>query len=249
MMYNVVIIEDEFNAQEALKKMLKLLYPSIEIVGVFPSIQKGVNYLKTSPSIDLIFLDIELEDGNSFELLQQLTDINFKIIFTTGMDTYAIDAIKHNALDYLLKPIDPLELKSAADKAFHQINETKKAREILSKFEEDQKVKQQKLIVKTSDNTYFIDAETIIMFESEGAYTKITCLDQTILASKNLKHFECMEELQSFIRVHHSFLVNPKHIINLSKSKVDLSNGHEAKISVRKYGQVVQKLNENKVLV
>ncbi|NME70484.1 LytR/AlgR family response regulator transcription factor [Flammeovirga aprica] len=243
-MYKIVIIEDEFNAQEALSKMLKLLFRSIEIVGAFPSIQEGVHFLNRNKEVDLIFLDVELEDGNSFELLRQLSSVDFKIIFTTGLENYAIDAIKHNAVDYLLKPIDPNELKVAVDKAFTQIEEKKKATAIISQFEEEQKEKEQKIIVKTADNTHFIEVNSIILFESEGAYTKIVCQDQTILASKHLKYFENIEELHSFIRVHHSFLINPSHVINISKTGIVLTDGYSAKVSTRKYSQVIHQLKE-----
>lgn len=242
-MYKIVIIEDELNAQEALTKMLKLLYKSIEVMGTFPSIQEGVHFLnENNKEVDLIFLDVELEDGNSFELLQQLSSINFKIIFTTGQTNYAIDAIKHNAVDYLLKPIDPLELKTAIDKALQLMSEEKKTQEIMLKYEETQKEKELKIILKTSDNTYFLEVNKIIMFESEGAYTKVFCTDQTILASKHLKYFENITELSSFIRVHHSFLINPSHVINISKANIYLSNNQIAKVSTRKYTQVVQQL-------
>lgn len=241
-MYKIVIIEDEFNAQEALSKMLKLLFKSVEVVGTFPSINEGVSFLENREDIDLIFLDVELEDGNSFELLQQLSTIHFKIIFTTGLANYAIDAIKHNAVDYLLKPIDPLELKEAVNKAIHQINEEKKAKTIISQFEESQKEKENKIIIKTADNTHFLEVGKIIMFESDGAYTKVVCEEQTILASKHLKYFENLPELEKFIRVHHSFLINPTHVINIAKSAITMTGNTIAKVSTRKYTQVVQQL-------
>ncbi len=123
-MYKVVIVEDEFNAREVLRKMLNLLFNNLEIVGEFASFVDAKAFLDQN-TVDLAFFDIELEDGASVEKLKDYKDLNFQIIFITSYSKYAIDAIKVNAADYILKPIDPEELKTAIEKTIEKLKKEK----------------------------------------------------------------------------------------------------------------------------
>lgn len=241
-MYRIVIVEDEYNAQQALAKMLRLMFSQIQIAGIFPSIEESKTFLEKN-RVDIVFLDIELEDGISIDLLKQLTEINFRIIFTTGFNQYTIDAIRLSAVDYLLKPIDPEELKNAVSNAMEQIAEEKQNRRLISSLHKNTLEDEKKLVIKTAENTYLFQISNIIVLEADGAYTKVTCTDKTILTSKHLKYFEGILKSSDFIRTHQSYLVNPIHIKHISKSEMVLSNRVIAKIASRKYADVVHQVS------
>lgn len=236
-MYKGIIVEDEFNAQQALSKMLRLLFPKLEILGIFSSFEESQQFLQNT-SVDLMFLDIELEDGMSIDKLKEIDHDKYQIIFTTGYNQYAIDAIKLNALDYLLKPIEPMELQDAVKKALDKIDKEKQTHEALLAANKVLEKEKKELVVKTIDNTYYLNINDIVMFQSEGAYTQITTIDTTILASKHLKHYEQMVLPYGFIRTHQSFVVNKKYIQSLQKTQITLINDLIANISVRKYAEV-----------
>jgi two-component system LytT family response regulator len=240
-MYKIVIVEDEFNAQQALSKMLRLLYHQIQIVGVFPSVQEGKAFLEEN-QVDLVFFDIELEDGCSLDYLKQLKTIDFQIIFTTGFNQYAIDAIKLSAVDYLLKPIDPEELRVAVEKAMQNIVKQNEISKQFEALDDNRKGKERKLVVKTAHNTYFFKLDDIIMLESDGAYSKIISVEKTVMASKHLKYFEGLLQNSNFIRTHQSHIINPKHIKSIQKNDVLLSNQLVAKIATRKYTEVMSQI-------
>ena len=227
----VLIVEDEINAQKVLKFLIKEFFFDIDIVGTATGITEAKKLIKQHQP-DLVFLDVRLEDGTGIELLQQLDNINFQIIFTTAYDNYAIQAIKFNASDYLLKPIDPGELKEAILKIKSKIQKEKNN---FSKKILETKKNNFTITVKTSDKTFFISIKNIIRLEADGAYTTIITPDQTIIASKNLKIFEKALPKNLFIRTHQSHLVNKNHIKAFQKNgQLQLSNHDTVPVSFRK---------------
>lgn len=237
-MIKTLIIEDEPQARSGLKKMLSLIAPELEVVGETVSISESLFFLKNN-TIDLAFLDIELEDGHSFKLLEQLDTVNFKIIFTTAFNDHAIKAFKFNALDYLLKPINPNELQAAIQKANQKIKYDLQFKNLL-KLSDSQE--NQKITLKTSDNTYIVPIANIIRLEAEGAYTKFITTTNTILVSKNLRFYEELLAAYKFIRTHQSHLINYTHIIKIitKQQNVLLSNDDSVPISTRRKKEVAQ---------
>lgn len=229
-MLNIVIIEDEYNALEVLKTMLVLLNKPIKIIAEFGSVTKGVEYLKNNNNIDLLFLDVELLDGNCFQLLDQIDQRNFQVIFTTAFDKYAIKAIRSEAIDYLMKPIAPTELSTAFDKTEQVIKE----KSILANHKD---INSDKLYINVGrvDGIVRILISDIITLKSEGAYTIITTNKDNILASKNIKHFEQKLDNKIFIRPHQSFVVNINYISSYSSTEgLTLRNGKLIPVSTRK---------------
>ncbi len=241
-MYKVVIVEDEFNAREVLRKMLNLLFNNLEIIGEFSSFSDAKAFLDSN-TIDLAFFDIELEDGTSVEKLKTYTNLNFPIIFITSYSKYAIDAIKVNAIDYILKPIDPEELKTAMGKAIDKINKEKEVL-ALKEIEKQQEEVNKKIVIKTTDNTFYLDANEIIFLEAEGAYTTIFTTSRKILTSRNLRHYETLLEAYNFARPHQKYMVNINHVKSVDANhEIILTDGHRAKISTRKKSEILKKLN------
>ncbi len=241
-MYKVLIVEDEFNAREVLRKMLSLMYTNMEVVGEFASYKEAEVFFKLN-KVDLAFFDIELEDGASVDHLKELSDLDFQVIFITSYSKYAIDAIKVSPIDYLLKPLDPGELSVAVEKALLKLSEEKELL-ALKLIEKKQEELQRKIVIKTSDNTFYLNADDIIMFEAEGAYTNIYTIDRTILTSRNLRHYENSLQDFNFARSHQKYMVNIKHVKKIdANSDIILTNDLRAVISTRKRSEIIKKLN------
>ncbi len=241
-MMKIVIVDDEKNVRIVIKKLLALVSTDYEVVGEAASIIEAKTViLNTDP--DLVLLDIELEDGTGFDLLKQIDKPDFKLIFITAFNEYAIRAFKFNALDYLLKPIDPEELKVAIDKVKSTLNSQNELNLLLDNFEKNKTLKFQNLVVKTTQQTYFLPINNILYFQSDGSYSKIVTLNKTILASKNLKHFQELVPEEFFIRTHQSYLVNKEHVAGLKGNNIVLKNNVEIPISVRRKKDIKKMLN------
>ena len=241
-MYKVVIVEDEFNAREVLQKMLNLLFSNIQVIGEFSSFEAAEAFFNSN-EIDLAFFDIELEDGTSVERLKQYSALDFQVIFITSYTKYAIDAIKISPVDYLLKPLDPEELKNAVEKALHKVAKEKEHL-ALKEIEKQQEELKKKIVIKTSDNTFYLNAEDMIMLEAEGAYTTIYTTERKILTSRNLRHYEDILKNYNFARSHQKYLVNLQHVQKIdANSELILTKGFKALISTRKRGEIIKKLN------
>ena len=238
-MLRTLIIEDEINVRSALKKMLAILEPTVEIIGETGYVKEAVKLILLEKP-DLIFLDIELEDGSGFDIINQFKDIDFKIIFTTAYNQYAVTAFKYSAVDYLLKPVDPLELKEALKKTILAINDKKEHQELLAILKNNIDNEAQKLVLKTADQRYVLSVKDIIRLEADGAYTNFICKDQKIIISKNLKHYQGLLN-DNFIRCHQSHLINSSHIVGLNKAGfLQLSNQDTVPISTRKKSEIIQ---------
>lgn len=227
-MIKAVILENEISAQQALIKMLELTDPDIKIIKVFAKVKEISSYLKKH-SVDLVFLDIEVDDGNSFELFDDFPVFQFNIIFTTAFYDYGYKAFKVNAIDYLLKPIDIGELSLAIQKVKNQI----KANELQSYFSE-------KIILKTLDENIVVPISTIIRLEADGAYTTFVTETRKIVVSKNIKHYESLLPVNAFVRCHHSHLISVSKIIAMKGDQIKLSNGDNIPVSHRKKAQVLK---------
>ncbi len=238
-MIRAIIIEDEANIREGLKKLIKLTSQEVEIVAETAYIEEAVQLIKQKQP-DLIFLDIELEDGNGFDLLQQIDFKNLKIIFTTAYNQFAIKAFKYNAIDYLLKLIEIDELEAAIQNATSLILNEKERQYLLGMLNNTIEKDEEKISLKTADNRFLVKIKDIIYIEADGAYTHFYILDTKVTTSKNLKYYQDMLDDSIFKRCHHSYLVNLHHIKGIEKNKaLKLSNEHLIPISARKKAEIL----------
>ncbi len=238
-MIKTIIIEDEINARSALHKMISFLCPDIDILAEADNISQGLEAIKKHRP-DLVFLDIRLNDHSAFELLEKLDTINFKIIFTTAYDQYAIKAFKFNAIDYLLKPIDPDELKTAIKKSAEEIRFKNEYRDLLEMIKNQNTQKKKKIVLKTTEQRFVIPVKDILYLKAEGSYTLFIISTQAnILISKNIKYYQDILN-DSFIRTHHSYLVNKDHIKGLNNNEIILANGETIPVSGRKKADVLK---------
>ncbi len=232
-----IIIEDEILVSNALEKMLTLIDPTIKIVGVASHVEDAVEKITTLQP-DIVFLDVELEDGTGFDILKKLDSTKFKIIFTTAYNQYAINAFKYSAVDYLLKPIDPTDLQDALIRAKTAISNAKEHQKLLTVLNENLEKKEKKIVLKTSDQQFVMKVEDIIHLEADGAYTNFVSSKLKVIISKNIKFYQNLLD-DNFIRCHQSHLINIKHVLGIKNGQLRMSNGDMIPISTRKKSSIL----------
>jgi len=239
----VLIIEDEIDARKVLVYLLKFLFPDLQIVGETGSVKEAETLIKTLRP-DVVFLDVRLEDGSGFDILNNCSSFDFNIIFTTAYSDFALNAIKFNAIDYLLKPIDPTELKIAVEKVKkikEKEIELKKLKNVVEKNLDF------RITIKTAEQTFVVPVSSIIRLEADGSYTTLITTENKIIASKNIKYFQDILPKEFFLRTHQSHLVNKNSIVRINKNgSLLLINNEEVPISYRKKS-IVRRLLNNKI--
>ncbi len=216
-----VLVDDEFSALKGLQQKVAKLFPEIEILHIYQEPEEAIRALRNKQP-DILFLDIEMPRITGFELLSQLDEINFQVIFVTAYNEYALKALKQSAVDYVLKPIDDEELILAITKAMelieknYQSENNSKLIEILTETLNNNN----KLVVPTSKGLSFIPQEEVIHLEGYEGYTKIHLTNNTeIVSSYNLGKFE--KDLGK-----HFFKCHKSHIVNLEKVRSFENEGY-----------------------
>ncbi|MEO6000171.1 MAG: LytTR family DNA-binding domain-containing protein [Chitinophagaceae bacterium] len=212
-MITATIVDDEHDCCISLATLLERHCPAVKVVDVCHSASEALQSIQQhAPQI--LFLDIEMPHMNGFELLEKLPEIDFQLIFTTSYDQYAIKAIRFSALDYLLKPIDREELQSAVQKVIQLLHKPFPQQiEILLQKLHRPAVPVNKIAIPTMEGLRMILVESIISCKADSNYTLLFLKNkQKIIASRTLKDIEEMLEDYSFLRVHHSYIVNINEI-------------------------------------
>ncbi|MCD2258642.1 LytR/AlgR family response regulator transcription factor [Psychroserpens luteolus] len=244
-MIRAIIIDDEAYVRTIVSDKLSQYFSNeIEIISEADSVESGVKIIEDK-NPDLLFLDIQLRDGTSFDMLNTIKDKNFDVIFITGFDDHAIKAIKVGALDYILKPIDDEEFKEAVKKAIDnskEENNIEKLVEISSEY--FQGVKKKRIVLKTLENVYAVYEDDILYCRSEGNYTTFyTKQSEKILVSKSMKKVLELLSEDIFIRCHQSYLVNKKHVLRYNKQGVlVIINEIKVPVSSRRKDYVIEKI-------
>ena len=216
------LIDDETKALNVLAFHLNEYFEDFEITGEYTDANLGLNsVIKQKP--DVIFLDINMPNLSGIDLLNQINYLNIPVIFITAHAEYAIDAIKLQAFDYLLKPISLSEL-NRIHKKLH------------TNFLSQTKKENNKIHLKVSNNYYVLDSNEVIYVKSEGNYTTVCTDKKKLVISKNLKKIEdSYFSNLPFYRIHQSYIVNINHIIEYNNQEVVLSNKVTCPISHKKY--------------
>ncbi len=247
-MIKAIIVDDELGARESLSKMLEKNCKQIEVVAKADSMLSAFEAI-TNKEPDLVFLDIEMPNGNAFDLLEKFKNINFNIIFTTAYDHYAIKAIKFSAIDYILKPIDPEELVTAVKRFESQRGQKesldKQFKTLLSNVKPENKLK--KVGIPDGDGLVFINLSDIIRCDSDGNYTFfILTSGKKIIASRTLGEYEQMFVDDNFFRIHRSHLINLEHVKKYIKGEggyVVMSDNSQVEVSRRNKTDFLEKLS------
>lgn len=219
-MLRTLIIDDEPHMRQTLEKLLHLHCRNVKIVDQADGVATGLQSIRKHRP-DLLLLDIQLKDGTGFDLLKMAEPIDFKLIFVTAWEQYALEAFRYSALDYLLKPIIPANLVEAVNKAEEmRIKDLEMQLNSLRHNMATEDQSKRKLVLKTHDNIHIVTADEVLYCESDSNYTIFCLLDgRRILVSRTLREFEELMKHAGFFRVHKSFLVNLSRIIRLDKSE------------------------------
>ncbi|QQS28467.1 MAG: response regulator transcription factor [Sphingobacteriales bacterium] len=238
-----IIIDDEEGGRNTLKNLLTEFCPEVDVVGLADSAESGFKIIQQLQP-ELVFLDVRMpRSDEGFQLLESLTEINFALIFTTAYDEYAIRAIKFSALDYLLKPIDILELQKAVNRYIQRRGTSD--RQAVKMLSNSGKTKPfTKLGLPSAEEVTFVNIDDIIRCEADGNCTVFFLNNhQKILVTKTLKYYETLLEELGFYRIHDSHLVNLRHIRKYYKEGVvEMSDGSKAFVSARKKKGFLDKL-------
>ena len=243
-----MIIDDEDHIRESLKGFSERYCPQVQVIGEASSYREAREMIpKLNP--DLLFLDIQLGDGNGIDLLSEFESPDFKVIFITAHDQYAIDAFKVSAVDFILKPVNPLALSEAVERARQILkHELELKLEALGSNLSSDKKSSRKFIIKTNDNIYLLEMNTVTHLSSDGSYTEIFTTDQgTIISSRPLRDFEEMLMPYAFYRIHRSFIINLAHVKRYEKAEggfVVLTNDLKIPVASRKQVDFVSILDQ-----
>lgn len=246
-MITAIHVEDEPRNIELLESLVKM--HCSDIVNLVGNARNNKDAIKLIKKIkpQLVYLDIELNNGNAFELLEELheaDELNFKVVFITAFNEYAVKAFRYNAIDYLLKPISIDELKEASMRAFNKINQlTGSGNENILAALNQLKINLNtlKIGIPVADGILFVKSDEIVRIEASGSYTIIYLAAQKkITSTKNLKDFEGILPEGIFFRVHHSWIINIKYLRKYYRGKssyMEMEDGSTVAVSIRKKGK------------
>ncbi|MEO0468549.1 MAG: LytTR family DNA-binding domain-containing protein [Bacteroidota bacterium] len=227
--HTALVIDDDRSCREYLAHQIDVYCPQVRILDCLSSVAEARQYL-ASQVADAVFLDIEMPEENGFHLMEMVRPLQIPTIFTTAHEHYALRAIKHMALDYLLKPIEPSELIAAVSKL------TKPQSDFLKKS-------YTKILLPTRAGYQFCLPEEMMYCVADGAYTKVVLQENDLLVSRNIGQLEKELRAFSFFRIHKSYLVNLLHVqayIRGNGGQVVMSDGMELDVSKRKREDFLQ---------
>ena len=223
------IVDDEKDGRDYIALLMENEFPEINIEFQASSVEEAYIYLiKSSP--DILFLDVQLGDGTTFDLLSKLNEVHSQIIFITAYENFAIQAIKNGATDYLLKPIKKMDFIIAVNKALDHIKKMHPSQPTL--------LKDNRIILSTLQGFKIVDIASIIRCEADSSYTTFYLTNKTkIMVSKTLHEFEPILLEQNFFRIHHKHLINIDHLQEYIKGRggqVVMSDESVLDVSYRK---------------
>jgi two-component system LytT family response regulator len=241
-----LLLDDEPYCVELLAHLLQKHCPGVEVVAQCTEPQAALAFLKENPDTELVFLDVEMPRLNAFDLLNLLHPFSFKIVFTTAYDKYAVKAIKYSALDYLLKPIDIEELKTAVQKARKLPAVHPEQLELLAHHQNGSAAHPERIALSTQSGVDFVSVKEVVFCKSEGSYSEVHIEDgRKLVLSKSLKEVEELLPAADFFRVHHSHLLNLRHVkryLKGSGGEVVMSNGSQLPVARNKKEEFLGKL-------
>lgn len=232
---SAIIVDDEGNCRESLSMLITEFCKKVKIESIFTNINDAEIFLKSSP-IDLVFLDVEMPHGTGIELLDRFPNRKFEVIFTTAYDTYAIPALKRQAVDYLLKPIGVDELIEAVDKIAERIGFNSIQNDIIDET---------KLLLPAKNGLQAVAKSEIFYCEADGPYTWVYFSNSKLLITKNLGEIELLINEKSFFRIHHGLSVNLDQVDVFQKGETSyliLKNGIKLEVARRRKKELIEKI-------
>jgi two-component system LytT family response regulator len=248
-MLSAIIIDDEQKGRLALREKLRDYCPKVQLLGEAADGAAGLKLIQEQKP-DIVFLDIEMPRMSGFEMLHMLPQKDFHLIFTTAYDQYAIKAIRYAAFDYLLKPVDIDELKSAVERVSEQSQEHTEEKLQVLQQNLDTGPLQGKIAIPTVEGLLFFNISDIICLEAKSNYTAIYFSHHpSLVASRTLKDFEELLPTDLFFRTHHSHIINLQYIkryIRGEGGQIEMENGEYVMVSRRKKEELLKKFRYKK---
>lgn len=245
-----ILVDDEPRGISSLQKLLQFNCPEVEIIATCNSANEAkekINLLKPQ----LVFLDIAMPEKNGFDLLNELGEINFEIIFVTAYNDFILQAFRFSAVDYLLKPVDDNLLTEAVKRASKKIEGTAGGHHIetlLHNLRSKEGGQKMKICIPSQKGFQVVSLSEIIYCEACSNYTNFHFAERPVIcASKPIHEFETLLEDSGFVRVHKSFVVNLEHIKEYIRGEggtVIMSNGHDVEVSRRKKEFFMERMKE-----
>jgi two-component system LytT family response regulator len=246
-MIRAVLVDDEIDSIRVLERLLETFCPQVRIVGKADGVETALQTIQASLP-DLVILDIEMTQGNAFDLLNQLHPMPFQVIFVTAFDNYAVRAFKYSAIDYLLKPVDIDDLRDALDRVTERMQEkdvTGKMKILLDNMG-TLNLSQQKMAVPSITGLMFVAIRDIIRFEAKGNYTVIFLNNgDQVMASRNIKDYEDLLPESIFCRIHNSHIINLQKIQKYHKGRggyVIMEDGSSIEVASRRREEFLRRL-------
>lgn len=247
-----LIVDDESKSREVLSNILKIYCPEIELIGEANNGRSAAALIKTE-NPDLVFLDVEMQGETGFDLLQNLKEVKFEIIFTTAHEKYAIQAIRFSALDYLMKPILAEELKQSVKRVLEKSNSKEVPRHLDALiYNINYSNADKRLALPTANGFEFISISDVVRCESSDNYTYFHLKDRSkLLVSRTLLEFERLLANYYFFRIHQSHLVNLRMVKSYQKGdggSITMTDNSEVEVSRRKKAELIQVMSEFAIL-
>lgn len=240
-MIRAIIVDDEENLRIGLNQKLEKHCPEVEVMGLAASVQEAYDLiLEEKP--DVVFLDIEMPQENGFDLLMKFEKLDFEVIFVTGYDSYAIDAINFCAIGYVLKPIDVDVLKKAVSNIKKPGSSTDKGYQVLLENMQQTDYRNQQIAIPTMEGIDFVKVDDIIRLEGVNKYTIIKLGEgEQIVSSYNIGVFRKMLDNFKFYLTHKSHMINLNHLKKYTREgTVLLSDGSHVPVSTRKKSEFLE---------
>lgn len=236
-MKKILVIDDETRIQELIIKMIHSFGFSFEVVAGGNNVESAVKSINDEQP-DLVLLDIQMPDGSGFDVLRLVQNRNFEVIFITAHEEFAIKAIKFSALDYILKPVDPSELRTAIENAMEMLGTQREELRYEVLQENIQTSTKRKLVLKTQESVFVVDPSDIIRCEADRNYTSFFLVNgKKIVVSRTLKEYDNLLAAHHFFRVHQSHLINLNLIDRFDRGdggSVVMKDGSEVPLSINK---------------
>lgn len=212
-MIKAILIDDERNSLEMLEWLLQTYCPEVRIMAMCDSGEAGIQAISQF-NPEVVFLDIEMPRMNGFDMLEQIKDIGFQIVFTTAYDKFAVRAFRYAALNYLLKPVDPEELQATIGRLKQKISSpSKEQMDLLFQHLMSRESTVERIALSTGDGLIFVQTRDITYCRAESNYTYVVMADgQKILVARTLKEIDETLSGKDFFRVHNSYLININQI-------------------------------------
>lgn len=246
-MIRTILVDDEVDSIRILQRLLETYCPNVSIVGTANGVETALELVReTKP--DLVLLDIEMSQGNAFDLLNQLMPLSFQVIFVTAFDNYAIRAFKYSAVDYLLKPVDIDDLRNAISRVREkpEMNDLAEQMKILLNNVGMLQVTHQKMAIPTITGLNFVPVQDILRFESKGSYTNIfLSTGESILATRTIRDYEDVLPESIFCRIHNSHIINLSRIEKYQKGRggmVLMEDGTTIEVAARRKDEFLRRL-------